>query len=147
MCATNAHASPHGRPAHLSKEYHYHILTLITPIRTSFHRRRLLLPVLYIILPRVRISTTLLALPNTLQLRRRLRMPRPRNRIPTPIVAIMNQSPILLSKSITGSNNSNNNSNRRRSNLHLRTSPLPRRRIQRIPRIQLTRRTAQEILP
>ncbi|KAM0418873.1 hypothetical protein ACHAPT_012240 [Fusarium lateritium] len=136
----NAHASLRGRPAHLNKEYHYRILTLITHTRTSFHRRRrlLLLPAPYIILERVHISIILLDLPNIHQLRRRLLILRPRNRTPTPIVAIMNKSLTLLSKTITGNNSSSN------SNIRLRISPLRRRRIQRISR---TRRTVLEILP
>ncbi|KAJ4327363.1 hypothetical protein N0V84_002264 [Fusarium piperis] len=133
----NAHASLRGRPAHLNKEYHYRILTLITAIRTSFHRRRLHLPAPYIILGRAHINTILLDLPNTHQLRRHLLILRPRNHIPTLIVAIMNKSLTLLSKTITGSNSSS-------SNIRLRISRLRRRRIQRISR---TRRTVPEILP
>ncbi|KAL2687293.1 hypothetical protein Neosp_004849, partial [[Neocosmospora] mangrovei] len=138
----NAHASLRGRPAHLNKEYHYHILILITDIRTSFHhRRRLLLLAPYIILGRALINTILLDLPNTHQLRRRLLILRPRNRIPipTPIVAIMNKSLTLLSKTITDNNSSSSS-----SNILLRISPLRRRRIQRTSRI---RRTVPEILP
>jgi hypothetical protein len=133
----NVHASLRGQSAHLNKEYHYHILTLI-----NFHRRLLRLrPALYIILlilPRARINITLLDLSSIPQLRRRLPTLRLRNRFTTPTVAIMNQSPILLFKTTTDSNSSINTHH---SSTHLR---LRRRRIQRIIH---TRLTVQEILP
>jgi hypothetical protein len=151
----NVRASLRGLSVHLNKEYHYHILTLI-----NFHHRRLRLrPALYItllILPRARISITLLDLSNTLQLRRRLLTLRPRNHITNPIVAIMSQSPILLFKSTIDRNThtnirSNTRSNTRNStHISIRSSIrnsthlcLRRRRIQRITH---TRPTVQEIL-
>ncbi|KAJ4125065.1 hypothetical protein NW768_009407 [Fusarium equiseti] len=153
----NVRASLRGPSAHLNKEYRYHILTLI-----NFHRRRLRLrPALCItllILPRARISITLLDPSNTLQLRRRRLTLRPRNRTTNPIVVIMSQSPILLFKSTTGRNTHtnirnntrisirssirNNIRNNIRNSTHLRLC-LRRRRIQRITH---TRPTVQEIL-
>ncbi|KAG5743662.1 hypothetical protein H9Q69_013074 [Fusarium xylarioides] len=136
----NVHASLRGQSAHLNKEYHYHILTLI-----NFHRRLRLRPALYIILLillRARINITLPDLSSIPQLRRRLLTLRLRNRFMTQIVAIMSQSHILPFKTTIDSNSSINiNINIHHSSTHIH---LRRRRIQRITH---TRLTAQEILP
>jgi hypothetical protein len=163
--------------AQLSKQYHYRILTLINFRRRLLRLRPALCTILLTLLTllRARINITLLDLSNILQHLRRLLTPRPRNRITTPIVAIMRKSPTLLSKITTDSININIHSNilsstlssylnsihnNTRSNIHSNTRSNIRNNIssnisssnthlrhRRILRITHTRRTAQEILP
>jgi hypothetical protein len=158
--------------AQLSKQYHYRILTLINFRRRLLRLRPALCTILLTLLTllRARINITLLDLSNILQHLRRLLTPRPRNRITTPIVAIMRKSPTLLSKittdniSINIRNNIHNNihnnipsstlssiHNNTRSNIHSNIrnniSSNTHLRHRRILRITHTRRTAQEILP
>jgi hypothetical protein len=158
--------------AQLSKQYHYRILTLINFRRRLLRLRPALCTILLTLLTllRARINITLLDLSNILQHLRRLLTPRPRNRITTPIVAIMRRSPTLLSKittdniSINIRNNIHNNihnnipsstlssiHNNTRSNIHSNIrnniSSNTHLRHRRILRITHTRRTAQEILP